>query len=399
MLSVTSVSVLRRAIVAVVAIGLIVFPLAATPAQINDAGYHILVAIAMLSLVVLTGWAGQASLGQFALVAVAAVVGGALTSRVGISFWIALILVPFFTAAIALVIGIPALRIRGLFLAVATGAFAIAVQAALFEERYFDWLLPESVDRPTLFFFNFEDGRSMYYLCLVVLAFSVFILGVLRRSRPGRVLIAMRENENNLRSFGIDPTRMRLTAFAISGFLCGLSGVMLAHHNRSVTASDFPAQISLDIFLYAVVGGVGSVPGVLLGTLYYAMQRLITDDLWRLAVGPFALLAILYIAPGGLISIVTSLRDGILKIIAQRRQMIVPALFADIDPRALERQLIPLSEPSSDTGLMSLPHDLRYRTESGLYGSRGVAVEVDSRRDEDSKALGAAAEHFGAEQE
>jgi branched-chain amino acid transport system permease protein len=398
MLEVSGVAFARRAVVVILAIGLIVLPLAATPGQINDAGYLILVTISMLSLIPLTGWAGQASLGQFAFVAVAAVVGGALTSRVGLPFWVALVIVPFFTAAFTVVIGIPALRIRGLFLAVATFAFAIAVQAALFQEKYFDWLLPTSIDRPTLFFFDFEDGRSMYYLDLAALTFAVFLIVVLRRSRPGRVLIGLRDNENNLRSFGIDPTRMRLAAFAISGFLCGLSGVMLAHHNRAVTSGDFSAQLSIDVFLYAVVGGVGSVTGVLLGALYYALQRLITHPLWAFVIGPTGVLLILYVAPGGLAAIVTSIRDGVLKIVAQRRQMIVPALFADIDPAALEHQLIPLAEPIPGAGLQALPVDMRYAAESGLYGTRGAGKEAERSRDEEAKALGAAAEHFGVTQ-
>ncbi len=396
LMEIASVSIARRALLAVVGIGLIVFPLAATPGQINEAGYLILVAVSMLSLVVLTGWAGQASLGQFAFVGVAAVVGGSLTSRVGLPFWVALVIVPFFTAAFTVVMGIPALRIRGLFLAVATFVFAIAVQSALFEERYFGWLLPKSIDRPTLFFFDFEDGRSMYYLNLIVLAFAVFIVVVLRRSRPGRVLIGMRDNENNLRAFGIDPTRMRLTAFAMSGFLCGLSGVMIAHHQRAVTAPDFPLELSVNVFLYAVVGGVGSTFGVLLGALYFSMQRLVTNDLWALVVGPVGLLAVLYISPGGLAALVTSIRDGILKIVAQRRQMVVPALFADIDPAALESRLIPLAEPIPGSGLGSLPHDQRYASESGLYGRRGKAAEGATRRDDEAKLLGAAAEHAGA---
>ena len=109
---------------------------------------------------VLTGWAGQVSLGQFAFVAVGAVVAGALTARVGLSFWLAVPLAAAFTAAFAVAVGLPALRIRGLFLAVTTFAFAVAVRSLLFEPRYFAWLLPGAVERPTLFFFDFGDERS-----------------------------------------------------------------------------------------------------------------------------------------------------------------------------------------------------------------------------------------------
>jgi branched-chain amino acid transport system permease protein len=238
----------------------------------------------------------------------------------------------------------------------------------------------------------------MYYFTLVILAFALFLVVVLRRSRTGRILIALRENENNLRAFGVNPTRMRLAAFAISGFLCGLSGFMLAHYQRATTAADFPAFLSVEVFLYAVVGGVGSITGALLGALYFSLQRLITNEFWAIVLGPIGLLVVLYAAPGGLASLVTSLRNGVLRIVAQRRQMVVPALFVDVDPAALERQLIPLAEPNSEEGLRALPHDRRYRTGSDLYGERGRPADGDRGRGEEAAALGAAVDAFGSEE-
>jgi branched-chain amino acid transport system permease protein len=253
------------------------------------------------------------------------------------------------------------------------------------------------VERPKLFFIDLEDTRSMYYFNVVMLAFALFVVVVLRRSRTGRVLIALRENENNLRSFGVNPTRMRLAAFAISGFLCGLAGVLLVHHQRAATAADFPARLSLDIFLFAVVGGVGSVTGAMLGALYFSLQRLLTNQFWQFVVGPFGVLVVLYIAPGGLASLVVSVRDGVLKIIAQRRQMVVPSLFSDIDAAALERQLIPLAEAIPEEGLGALPHERRYRAGSDLYGDRGRLADGDRRRGEEAAALGAAVEALGGD--
>jgi branched-chain amino acid transport system permease protein len=394
-----SITLTMRALALIGAVALIVFPLAATPGQTNQAAYLILVTISFLSLVVVTGWAGQASLGQFAFVAIAAVVGGALTARVGISFWFVLVLVPFFTAAVSTLMGFPALRIRGLFLAVATFALAIAVQSALFEERYFDWLLPGAVERPRLLFLDLEDTRSMYYFNLAWLAIAVFFVVVLRRSRMGRTLIALRENENNLRSFGVNPTRMRLAAFGISGFLCGLAGVLLVHQQRAATAADFPSTLSLNIFLYAVVGGVGSVLGALLGALYFSLQQLITNEFWSLLVGPVGVLALLYIAPGGLASLLIGLRDGILKIVAQRRQIVVPSLFADVDPAVLERRLIPLAESIPDAGLDILPAETRYTAGSDLYGERGRApADAAVSRGHEAAVLGAAAKALADEE-
>src|SRR5207247_5266364 len=133
------------------------------------------------------------------------------------------------TTVVALILGLPALRIRGLFLAVVTLAFSAAVAALLFDERYFGWLQPTNIRRPTLLFVDFEDERSMYYLCLAFLVLTILLITVLRRSRAGRVMIAMRENENDVQAFGINVVRTKLAAFALAGFICGVAGVLFAH--------------------------------------------------------------------------------------------------------------------------------------------------------------------------
>lgn len=392
MLEVAGIRVARRVLIGLGLLTVIMFPFIVPSRQTNLAGFYAIVTIALLSLTVLTGWAGQPSLGQFAFVAVGAVVGGALTSRVGLPFFPVLVFAPLVTAAMALLVGIPALRIRGLFLAVATYAMAFAVQSALFEEKYFGWLLPGRIERPTFFLLDFEDERSMYFLSVGSLVAAILLVLGLRRTRPGRVLIGLRDNENNSRSFGIDPTRMKLTAFAVSGYLAGFAGVLIAHHQRAAQMQSFTAQDSLDAFLFAVVGGVGSVLGVVLGGLYYASRDLITNNSAQFIIGPLGILVLLYVAPGGLASLVQSIRDGVLRIVAQRRQMVVPALFADFDPEALERQLIPLAEPLPNSGLAALPVDRRYRGTSELYGARGRLVAAITRRSREALALGAAAE-------
>ena len=386
---------LRLVLLGIALAGVGLWPWVTSTRLTNLGGYYAIVAIVLVSLTVLTGWAGQVSLGQFAFVAIGAVLGGGLTGRAGVSFWLALIVVPVLTAGITAAIGIPALRIRGLFLGVATFALAFAVQGALFREEYFGWILPESVDRPSLFLFDFEDERSMYYLSIASLGLVVVAVTALRRSRPGRILIGVRDNESNARSFGVNPVRMHLVAFAIAGFLCGFAGVLLAHHQRAVQEAGFEAELSLTVFLAAVLGGVGSVFGVLLGAVHFAAVDLIRDPNIVLFVGPFFIVAVLYVSPGGLAEIAMRLRDNVLRIVAQRRQMVVPSLFADYDPEALERKLAPLADSIPGTGVEAvemLPGGRRYLRESELYGDRGRLVTTRRRRaDEDAAAFGAAA--------
>jgi branched-chain amino acid transport system permease protein len=398
LLSVPSIRNWRLALVVGFGIFLLVFPWTVESGLTNRASLAAIFAIALLSLVVLTGWAGQVSLGQFAFVAIGAVVGAALTSKASVPFWVALPIAAVICAAIAIAVGLPALRIRGLFLGVVTLAFASAVSLVLFDERYFGWLQPEDIKRPTLFLVDFEDERSMYYLCVLFLALIVAMIVFLRRSRPGRVLIALRENENDIQAFGINVVRTKLSAFALSGFICGLAGVLFVHHQRALSDTAFSPQASIDLFVYAIIGGVGSVTGAMLGSGFQAVVDLfpVSDPTVAFFLNSnFGLLVILYLAPGGISSIVYTLRDSIYRIVAQRRQMVVPSLMADFDPTILERQLIPLGETSTDSGLAAVGAGPRYTMDSKLY--RRQELDSTLRAPDDRAALGAAAERVSGE--
>lgn len=401
MLEVSGIRIWRWVLAVIALLVVLVFPLAARPGQIHTGSFILIVGIVLLSLVVLTGWASQVSLGQFGLVGIAAVVAAGLTQKVGISFWLAVPLVAVFSGGLAILLGIPALRIRGLYLAVVSLSFALAVQTTLFNRDYFGWLLPDKVERPTLFFFDFEEERSMYYLSLAALLLAVVVVTSLRRSRTGRVLIALRENEPNVQSFGVNLVRTRLSAFALSGFLCGFAGVLLAHHQRAVTADSFRAEESLMVFMTAVIGGISSISGALIGAAYFGMTKLFSANaiIAFLSQGG-ALIILLFIAPGGLAAVASSVRDAVLRIVAQRRQMIVPSLFADYDPQILSRRLAPLAEPIPNAGLAALPLNRRYKVFSELFA--GAGRRGDGRRRPPSRegvAIVAAAASVGAEEQ
>jgi branched-chain amino acid transport system permease protein len=399
MRSIPSVRITRVAFITggLVFVGL--YPFLVSIKLINLGGVIALGTIVILSLVVLTGWAGQVSLGQYAFAAVGAILGSSLTANVGLPFWVAVPLAAVLTGAIAVVVGLPALRIKGLFLAVTTFALAFAVQAALFQERYFGWLLPgrDDVHRPTLFFIDFTDEKSMYFLCVGALVLCLVLVANLRRSRFGRLLIAIRENESNVQSFGVNTVRLKLMAFAVSGAMAGFAGAIFVHQQQSLDQSAFGADVSLQFFVLAVLGGISSPAGALLGSAYgnlvqYFLQNNIVIQVFLGFGGP---LFLIYIVPGGLISVVTKLRDSALRIIAQRRQLVVPSLFADYDPEALEARLIQLAEPSNDSGLAALSASERYALESALYrgeGERIIEKLAGPRESREAAALSAASE-------
>jgi branched-chain amino acid transport system permease protein len=385
--------IIRRARWAIYAVGLAVLVLAPwmfSTGVVNTLGVIALASIITMSLVVLTGWAGQVSLGQWAFAAVGAVVGGALTATIGLPFWIAVPIAAAVTGGVAVIIGIPALRIPGLFLLPLTFAFAIAVQAAFFNDRYFGWLLPdEAIERPSLFFLDFRDETSMYFLCVACLLLSIFVIGNLRRSRTGRILIALRENDANVQSFGVPVVRTKLIAFATSGALAGFAGAVFVHQQQGLSEESFVAFRSVQAFIQAVFGGVGSIAGSLLGTAFFRfIEYFGVSGLWGVFASNGGPVILIFLAPAGLIGLVNGVRNSLLRVIAQRRQIVVPSLFADVDPEALERRLIPLSEPVDSAGLAALPLEARFELPSELYrGRRGLD---DTRVDRDAEALGGA---------
>jgi branched-chain amino acid transport system permease protein len=352
----------------------------------------ILLTIAGLSLVVLTGWAGQVSFGQFGFVAVGAVVAGKLAVDQHWSFWLCIPAATVAAAIVAAIIGLPALRIRGLYLAVATFGFAVAVDGLLSSPRYFRDDLPRQISRPTLFFLDFEEERSMYFLCLAALVLAVLVVINLRRSRFGRLLIAARENEINVQSFGVGLVRLKVLAFVVSGALAGFAGGLYAFQQRAVTGEAYGIDRSFQLFVITIVGGVSSAGGALLGSLYGNLSGYFFRNnlVFGFIVGLLPLV-LLYLEPGGLIAVVNDVRDSWLRIVAQRRQIIVPSLFADYDPAALERRLIPLKEPQTGEGLAALPVGQSYTIESRLYGDGRHELEAPIERESREIAAIAAA--------
>jgi branched-chain amino acid transport system permease protein len=352
----------RRALWLLAAV-ILVYPWVMSPSQTNLGALYAIYGIVGISLVVLTGWGGQISLGQFGFVCVGAVVGGAVTGRWGLPFPVALVLGTVVAAAVAMVVGLPALRIKGLFLAVTTLSFAIACSTVLLNPDYFGWLLPGRVTRPVVLWFDSNtDERTYYYFCAIALGAAIFVVQNLRTSRTGRLLIAMRDNERTAQSHGINLVRSRLTAFALSGGLAGFAGVLYAHHQAAVSPEGFGPEQSVQMFLMAVLGGLGSVYAVLVGAIYLATVTVLVDDAWlQLLASSWGVLMILLFFPRGLGALLFQLRDGWLRRIALRNRIFVPSLMGDRLLRGEEAR-VPI-EPRIDE-LEEVP--TRYRLESNI---------------------------------
>lgn len=318
----------RRRATALLAVVLLGLPWVLSSGQTSIAAIVLLEAIAGLSLLVLTGWAGQVSLGQFAFAAVGA--WAAAASR--LPFPIAVLVGAAAGALAAVAVGIPALRLKGLHLAIMTMAFALATSAFLLSPRYGGQALPDRLDRPTLLGIDLVDQRSFYYLSLAALIAATASVLSMRRSRTARALIAARDNPAAAQSFGIDLVAARLGAFAVSGFLAALAGALIAYHETGVRVLAFPPERSIRLFAFAVIGGLGSVAGPLLGFAYDGVLALSSASSMVVGLSTGAGgLALLLLLPSGLSGLAANVRDAWLRRVARRHRIDVPVLLGRTD--------------------------------------------------------------------
>lgn len=312
-------------------LGLALAPLVLPGSRTNLLGAILILAIIGLSLVVLTGWAGQVSLGQMGVVGIGAASAGALATRAGVDVLLAILVAGLVGAVVAVVIGLPALRLSGLFLAVTTLAFAQATAGYVLNQGRFGWWLPQGrIERTPIFGrIDISSEAAYYELALVGLVAALVAVRGIRRARPGRVLVATRHNERCAQAMGIRAVGTKLTAFAVSGFLAGYAGGLFVFHQQGLGITSYAPEQSLVVFTTVVIGGMGSMSGALLGAFYVkGIDYFLPAELSFLA-GGFGLLFVLWLAPGGLGSLLYHLRDGLLRWTAHRRRLVVPSLVAD----------------------------------------------------------------------
>jgi branched-chain amino acid transport system permease protein len=296
-------------------------------------------AIVAVSLVILTGWAGQISLGQFAIVGVGAVTAGKLAADFSADFFVTVIAAAIMGAIIAVLVGLPAVRIQGLFLAVSTLALAAATEFYLLKRNYGfgQAILPSAdnsrIERPTLWErIDLNPERNYYYVCVAFLVVSLVIAKSFRKNRSGRVLIAARDNGRAAPSYGINLVRTRLAAFAVSGAIASVGGALLVYQQKTIDASTYGVLPSLEIFVSTVIGGLTSLPGAVAGAVFVSAVSLFGEDrlegISLLVTGP-GLLFILLFLPGGFAQAGFQARDSFLRAVANRKGILVPSLVAD----------------------------------------------------------------------
>jgi len=321
----------RFALMTVLLVVALTLPYVLPPARTQLAALIVIYAIVACSLVVLTGFAGHISLGQVAFMGLGAAMTSLLIGRHGVDMFVALAIGAAVASVAAFVVGIPALRISGPFLAVTTLAFAVTAAQYFLNPLYFPWL--KATDQlPPLSVFGrvaLNSDRQMYFLCLFTLVVVLTAVRGLRASHAGRAMIAGQENRLAAQSFAIDTTRSHLAAFAVSGAIAGLAGGLFVIQQQGYAAGEFSALQGLQFFTMVVIGGLGSLSGAVLGAVYvYGVQYLLPPG-WSLLATGAGIVGLLMFLPGGLGDLVYRGRDAALRLIAARRGLVVPNLLAD----------------------------------------------------------------------
>ncbi len=293
-------------------------------------------AIIGVSLVILTGWAGQVSLGHMAVASVASTAAAIATTRYGTDITIALLIAALVGAAFLVAIGLPALRSSGLSLGITTLAATLAVGylinpvwAPWFYKKYLP-IFDGNTQRPTLFGAHvLTSDINFYFFVFAVLIATIVMAKGLRRSRAGRALIALRENDRAAMSYGISGTGSKIMGLAFSGAFVGLGGALLVFLQNDIFFTQFNFDKGLQVFSIVVVGGLGSIGGAVSGAVYYQLVTYFLPGEWAFFATGFGLFIVLWLVPGGFGAAAGDLRNMALRSYATKHGIRVPSLLAD----------------------------------------------------------------------
>lgn len=257
------------AIVAIVAVGLpFVVASPQNGYQAVNLSYSLTFAIAILGLNILTGYSGQVSLGHGAFIAV-----GAFASAVGIYYfnipwWLTIPIAGVVAGFLGFLIGIPALRLEGIYLALATFALGVAAPVVLKKPGPLGGVRGIILPPITSPVDWLGDEQFFYFVCLIVAAVLFLIAWNLLRGRTGRALRAIRDGELAARAFGVDLPAYKTLAFAVSAAYAGIAGALYGLLTSFVSADAYPFQLSIAILVGAIVGGISTLEGAIFGGLF-----------------------------------------------------------------------------------------------------------------------------------
>jgi branched-chain amino acid transport system permease protein len=311
---------------------LLVLPYVLDRYWLGIANTILIAVIGAVGLNILVGFTGQISLGQGGFLAVGAYTSAILSNRAGLPVVLSIVIAVLLTAAIGAFFGLPALRLKGLYLAIATLA---SQEIIMFIVRRWNWLTEGQgfieVERLSIFGWAIKRQTFEVQWYWLLLAISIAVVVVARnlfRTALGRSFMAVRDQDIAAAAIGVNVTRAKVTAFAVSSGFVGLAGALTAHYTETVTWERFTLDVSILYLAMIIVGGLGSIAGAVYGAIFIGLlpallteavdilsssMPALTDQLpaLRNAVFGIAIIVFLLVEPRGLDRIWTRLKDYI----------------------------------------------------------------------------------------
>jgi branched-chain amino acid transport system permease protein len=261
----------RAGVLALLAI-LAAFPFLASAFWIDLASQIFLACVGALSLMLLTGYAGQISLGHAGLIAAGAFTAGILSKELNAPFWVTLPAAAVVGGLLGIVFGLPSLRLRGLYLAVSTLAlhFVVVYVGGEYESRrgYSTGIV---LDPPTIGGYAVVNAKIWYFVLLAAAAATLLICLNLLRSRTGRAWRAIRAHETVAQALGIEVAAYKVFAFVISSAITAVAGALFAYYRGFVSVEAFSLFLTIQYVAMIIVGGMGSLLGAILGAIFVTL--------------------------------------------------------------------------------------------------------------------------------
>ncbi len=250
----------------------LILPYFVSPYFISVVNLIAIAVIGALGLNILVGFTGQISIGHGAFMGVGAYTVGILTTKVGLSYWAALPLAGITAAMVGAVFGIPSLRLKGLYLAIATlAAQVIIVYTIIHWTSLTNGSAGIVINAPQLGSASLADDKNFYYFALAVTITAIICTINLFRSRVGRAFMAVRDRDLAAAVMGINLLQYKVMSFGLSAFYAGIAGALMAGYLRVITVENFTVEVSIQYLAMIIIGGLGSVMGSIYGAAFMTL--------------------------------------------------------------------------------------------------------------------------------
>ncbi|HEX7926027.1 MAG TPA: branched-chain amino acid ABC transporter permease [bacterium] len=256
-----------------------VFPFLMSDYTLNLVNLVMIACLGAIGLNILVGYTGQISLGHAGFMSVGAYTAAILISRYAVPWWVAMPIAGAMAALVGTLIGTPSLRIKGLYLAIATLAAQLIIEWLI---NHVTWIgggqgASIYVDKPTVFGYKLDSNFAMYFFILVVLTIGIVFALNLFRTHIGRAFIAVRDRDIAAEIIGVNIFRAKLTAFAISSAYAGVTGVLYTYYYGVANYEAFTLTISVAYLAMIIIGGLGSILGSIFGATFITLLPIVLD--------------------------------------------------------------------------------------------------------------------------